>query len=360
MANTLMDLELIVNGKHEHFEAVRDDALLVDLLHDHGLTATKFSCGIGACGACKVAVRSVGPGAASGPWMPVLACFARARAMQGLEVLTTEGLSSGDELHPLQRAFLEDYAFQCGYSTSGFLMAGFCLLERLRQRPAPKEQGAALVQDAVAGHICRCTGYLRYARSIEHVLVSEGALVDGAELAREPDRPVTFRLMKQSGNDLVPKVLVGGFREVSVRARTLGPRRFDTLEATVSIEIASLVTGEPVRDYNLAKFFFVASDAITLEGVSVTPIDSAHELDDVFVGTMVPVTVTGMVCFAGFELPVSWEAFTTSTGGALVRLVSRAPCSIPLAAADFAAEFGLTLGPFVEVSFDIEFEIAHE
>lgn len=359
-----MDLQLVINGKAERFDGVREDALLVDLLHERGLTATKYSCGIGACGACKVAVRARPhePGSAAGPWYPLLTCYARARAVQDLEILTTEGLAAGGELHPLQQAFVEDYAFQCGYSTSGFLMAGFCLLERLKRTPAPRQQGTALVHDALAGHVCRCTGYLRYASAIERVLVAEGALVEGGEPARDPDRPVMFRITKQSGNDLAPKVLIGGFRDVAVRAKDHGLRRFDTLELSASIPIASIVTGEPARDYNLAKFFFLAHDEITLEQATVTPIDSSYQLDDVLAGSAVSVVLAGVMRFAMFTVPVSWEAVLTRKQGRTLRAVSRAPCSIPLAAAGFAAapfaaEFGLILGQSVEITFDLEVDL---
>lgn len=359
-----MDLQLVINGRAEDFQDVREDALLVDLLHARGLTATKYSCGIGACGACKVAVRVAAnePGGSAGPWYPLLTCYARARAVQGLEIITTEGLCKDGVLHPLQRAFLEGYAFQCGYSTSGFLMAGFCLLERLKRAPAPREQASALVHDALSGHVCRCTGYMRYAQQIERVLGEEGALVSDGEPAREPHRPVMFRITKQSSNDLVPKVLLGGFREARVLLNRHDRMRFDTLELSASIPIASIVTGEPARDYNLARFFFLANEAITLERVSVTPMDSSYQLDDVFAGSPVAVVLAGLMRFASFEVPVSWEAVIAQTHGTNVRVVSRAPCAVPLAAAGFAAtafaaEFGLILGQSVEITFDLEVQL---
>lgn len=359
-----MDLRLVINGKVEDFKDVREDALLVDLLHARELTATKYSCGIGACGACKVAVRAAAneAGGAAGPWYPLLTCYARARAVQGLEILTTEGLCKDGVLHPLQRAFLEGYAFQCGYSTSGFLMAGFCLLERLKAAPAPRAQAGALVHDALSGHVCRCTGYLRYAREIERVLGDEGALIDDGEPAREPHRPVMFRITKQSGNDLAPKVLIGGFREAQVTLNRHGRMRFDTLELSASIPIASIVTGEPARDYNLAKFFFLANEALRLERVSVTPMDSSYQLDDVFAGSPVAVVLAGVMRFADVSVPVSWEAVISQSKGSKVRVVSRAPCAVPLAAAGFAAaafaaEFGLVLGQSVEITFDLEVDL---
>src|SRR5690349_5969562 len=99
-----------VNGVRVERPAVRADQLLIDFLHEAlHLTGTKFSCGVGACGACKIAA-STEP---AGPLMPVLACYARMKAVNGLHITTVEGLQSGEALHPLQLAFLENYAFQC-------------------------------------------------------------------------------------------------------------------------------------------------------------------------------------------------------------------------------------------------------
>jgi carbon-monoxide dehydrogenase small subunit len=132
-----------VNGG-EQAEFVEPGALLLDVLRDKlGLTATKFGCGQGTCGACTVMVDGE----------PKLSCLIPAQCAEGAAVETLEGLSGGTELHPLQRAFAEGFAAQCGFCTSGMLMAAKALLDR---NPDP---GRDDVVDAISGNICRCTGY---------------------------------------------------------------------------------------------------------------------------------------------------------------------------------------------------------
>jgi aerobic carbon-monoxide dehydrogenase small subunit len=117
--------------------------LLSDLLrHDLGLTGTHVGCEHGVCGACTVHVDAE----------PVRSCLMFAVQIDGRSVRTVEALADG-ELHPLQRAFHEAHALQCGFCTAGFLMS---LEPFLRDHPAPTE---AQVREALAGNLCRCTGY---------------------------------------------------------------------------------------------------------------------------------------------------------------------------------------------------------
>lgn len=108
-----------------------------------GLTGTKVSCDMQVCGACSVLVDDV----------PVSACTYLAVDLDGRTVRTVEGLATNDDLSPLQRAFLQRYAYQCGFCTSGFLMMATSLLER---NPHPTEEQ---VVEYLDGNICRCTGY---------------------------------------------------------------------------------------------------------------------------------------------------------------------------------------------------------
>jgi carbon-monoxide dehydrogenase small subunit len=136
-------LVFTVNGA-EQAEFVEPGALLVDVLRDKlGLTATKFGCGQGTCGACTVMVDGE----------PMLACLVPAQRVEGRSIDTLEGLADGADLHPLQRAFAEGFAAQCGFCTSGMILAAKALLDR---NPDPDRAG---VIDAVSGNICRCTGY---------------------------------------------------------------------------------------------------------------------------------------------------------------------------------------------------------
>ena len=131
-----------VNGS-EQAEFVESGALLIDVLRDKlGLTATKNGCGQGTCGACTVIVDGE----------PKLACLIPAQRVAGKSVETLEGLANG-ELHPLQRAFADGFAIQCGFCASGMILAAKWLLDR---QPEPSRDD---VLDAISGNICRCTGY---------------------------------------------------------------------------------------------------------------------------------------------------------------------------------------------------------
>ena len=131
-----------VNGS-EQAEFVESGALLIDVLRDKlGLTATKNGCGQGTCGACTVIVDGE----------PQLACLIPAQRVAGKSVDTLEGLANGD-LHPLQRAFADGFAIQCGFCASGMILAAKWLLDR---EPEPSRDD---VLDAISGNICRCTGY---------------------------------------------------------------------------------------------------------------------------------------------------------------------------------------------------------
>jgi aerobic-type carbon monoxide dehydrogenase small subunit (CoxS/CutS family) len=164
-------IAITVNGTVRRFEAVPADLSLIDLLHEElRLTGTKFGCGIGMCRACTVAVRPA-PGA---PLEAVRACRAMAVALDGKEITTVEGLAPvGQMLAPLQRAFLEAFAFQCGYCTPGFLMAAFVLLDRLRRAGVATAELDAEIERACGAHVCRCTGYRRYHEAIRAVVAAE-------------------------------------------------------------------------------------------------------------------------------------------------------------------------------------------
>jgi aerobic-type carbon monoxide dehydrogenase small subunit (CoxS/CutS family) len=124
---------------------VEPRTLLSDFIrHDAGLTGTKVGCEHGACGACTVQLDGE----------PVRSCLMLAIQAHGCSVRTVEGLAGEDApLHPLQAAFRERHALQCGFCTSGFLMSAEALL---RERPDPSERE---VREALAGNLCRCTGY---------------------------------------------------------------------------------------------------------------------------------------------------------------------------------------------------------
>jgi carbon-monoxide dehydrogenase small subunit len=136
-------VSLCVNGEWREL-AVRPRVTLVEAIRDLvGLTGTKASCESGTCGACTVLLEG----------RPVLSCITLAVECDGMEVRTVEGLADGGKLNPLQEAFLDHGALQCGFCTSGMLMSATALLER-----DPKPDRAA-INKALEGNLCRCTGY---------------------------------------------------------------------------------------------------------------------------------------------------------------------------------------------------------
>ena len=139
-----------INGDAVEYLCEADETLL-DVLRDRlGLTGTKEGCGTGDCGACSVMLDD----------RLVCACLALGAEAEGREVHTIEGLAEGEELHPLQRKFLEHAALQCGVCTPGFLVAAKALLEH---NPDPDETE---VRYWLAGNLCRCTGYDKIVRAV--------------------------------------------------------------------------------------------------------------------------------------------------------------------------------------------------
>lgn len=161
-----MTLTLTVNNTEYQLDDTMADVKLLDFLHDElNLTGSKFCCGIGVCRACTVAVRP----AASPFSEPVISCSTPLALLNGSSVTTVEGVAQNGQLHPLQEAFLEGFAFQCGYCTPGFLMASLVFLDRLRLSPVPIEDLDDAIAEAIGTHICRCTGYKAYVASIRKV-----------------------------------------------------------------------------------------------------------------------------------------------------------------------------------------------
>jgi aerobic-type carbon monoxide dehydrogenase small subunit (CoxS/CutS family) len=158
MALTSTSKQLValnINGDAYELAVAPTHTLLEVLREDAGLTGTKHGCEQGECGLCTVLVDG----------RPQFSCLTLAIEAQGCEIRTVEGLASGGELHPLQKAWGETGASQCGYCTSGMLMSAQALLER---NPSPTRTE---IREALAGNLCRCTGYL--------------AIIDAVELAAE-------------------------------------------------------------------------------------------------------------------------------------------------------------------------------
>lgn len=141
---------LRINGHEHELDAEPGDSLLSAIRDDFGYTGSKFGCGEGHCGACTVLVDG----------QAVRSCVARVGAMAGKSITTIEALAEGDRLHPVQQAFLDAEAFQCGYCTSGMIMATVSLL---RTNPNPTEADIARVMDR---NVCRCGTFPRIVEAI--------------------------------------------------------------------------------------------------------------------------------------------------------------------------------------------------
>jgi carbon-monoxide dehydrogenase small subunit len=139
-----------VNGDRAEFVCQGDETLLEALRDQLGLTGTKEGCGTGDCGACSVTLDG----------RLVCSCLVLGVEAEGREINTIEGLADGDSLHPLQSKFIEHAALQCGVCTPGFLVAAKVLLDR---NPNPSE---AEIRYALAGNLCRCTGYDKIVRAV--------------------------------------------------------------------------------------------------------------------------------------------------------------------------------------------------
>jgi carbon-monoxide dehydrogenase small subunit len=146
-----MEIKFTLNGKRIEVEVPPHWTLLRLLREKLGLTGTKEGCGIGECGACTVLLDNVS----------VNACLVLAPKVEGRDVETVEGLGSRESLHPLQTSFIEHGAVQCGFCTPGLLMSSKALLERY---PHPSREE---VNEAISGHLCRCTGYHHIIEAIE-------------------------------------------------------------------------------------------------------------------------------------------------------------------------------------------------
>jgi aerobic-type carbon monoxide dehydrogenase small subunit (CoxS/CutS family) len=145
------ELTITVNG-YNHTLLVDPHRTLLDVIrHDLGLTGTKSACEMGECGACTVLLNGE----------EVTSCLVLALEADGQEVVTIEGMSMGGELHPIQRAFVENGAIQCGFCTPGMIVTAKALLDR---NPGARDED---IRQGLLGNLCRCTGYTKIAKAVE-------------------------------------------------------------------------------------------------------------------------------------------------------------------------------------------------
>lgn len=148
---TLLKIQMRVNGIWVEAETKPDRVLLDFIREDLGLTGTKKGCEEGECGVCTVIMDG----------KAVLSCLIPVLKADRAEIITVEGMARGDRLHPLQQAFWEEGAVQCGYCTPGMLLSAKAFLDK---NPDPMVEE---IKEAISGNLCRCTGYGRIVRAIQ-------------------------------------------------------------------------------------------------------------------------------------------------------------------------------------------------
>lgn len=167
-----VDVSLTINGAATGPHQVPEALSMIDYLHEYcGLSGTKFGCGIGACRACVIIVDHDDGTCAAMP-----TCVIAASDFNGKKVRTIESHAGGGRLTSLQEAFLDHFSFQCGYCAPGFVNEAQVLLESLAREPVPRAEVEARILAAMDGHICRCTGYVRYYEAIRAVILADPRL----------------------------------------------------------------------------------------------------------------------------------------------------------------------------------------
>lgn len=146
-----VEIEFTINGKKRRLSIKPNDLLINIIRNDLYLTGSKYGCGIGECGTCTVLLNGE----------PILSCLTLAATVDGKEITTIEGLAKEDTLHPMQRAFLENGAVQCGFCTPGMILTATALL---KENTNPTEDE---IKDYMRGNICRCTGYIQIVKAIK-------------------------------------------------------------------------------------------------------------------------------------------------------------------------------------------------
>ncbi len=149
--DNLLNIKFVLNGELTSVEVAADETLLEVLRTRLKVTGVKKGCGEGECGSCTVLLDG----------KPVVSCLLPAAKVAGRQVLTIEGLAQGEDLHPIQEAFLETGAVQCGFCTPGMILSAKALLDKC-QDPSREE-----IEQALSGNICRCTGYVQIKEAVQ-------------------------------------------------------------------------------------------------------------------------------------------------------------------------------------------------
>lgn len=165
-------ISITVNGKAQGPHTIPDGLSMNDYLREYlNLTGTKFGCGIGLCSACVIIHDK-----ADGTSETAHTCINSAQSFDGQSVRTIEGHAQNGVPTKVQSAFLDAFAFQCGYCTPGFVAAAQVLLETLERAPVARSDVAGAVEGALEEHLCRCTGYVRYYAALRDLILADPRL----------------------------------------------------------------------------------------------------------------------------------------------------------------------------------------
>ena len=171
-------LTVTINGKQHGPLDVPEGMMMIDVLHELlDLTGSRLGCGQGICHACVVIWDRDDKSSETVP-----TCITGAEFFNGKRIRTIEGIAQRNDkgevtaLSPVQQAFLDQFSFQCGYCTPGFVNAATVLIERLRRAPIARADVGATVAAALEAHICRCTGYVRYYQAVRDVILATPGL----------------------------------------------------------------------------------------------------------------------------------------------------------------------------------------
>jgi aerobic-type carbon monoxide dehydrogenase small subunit (CoxS/CutS family) len=158
-----------INGRAYGPMDVRDELTMNDFLREFiGLTGTKFGCGAAQCLSCAVIIDNPDGTSFTSP-----TCIVPAVRFNGKVIRTVEGHAKDGDLTALQKSFVGHFAFQCGYCTPGFLNEGQVLLERLAKKPVARADLEKTIGQALDGHLCRCTGYIKYHEAVRDVILAD-------------------------------------------------------------------------------------------------------------------------------------------------------------------------------------------
>ena len=162
-------LSVTINGRAYGPRDVRAELSMNDFLREYlGMTGTKFGCGVAQCLSCAVIIDNPDGTSYASP-----TCVVPAANFNGKSIRTVEGHAKNGELSVLQKAFIVHFAFQCGYCTAGFLNESQVLLERLEKQPVPRADLEKTIAEALDGHLCRCTGYIKYHEAVRDVILAD-------------------------------------------------------------------------------------------------------------------------------------------------------------------------------------------